>query len=96
MDLLLGSGGELALGLQGGGRRATTSVDLDPSSSRDGTYERVPTPKRHVDMMMYIMKHWPGNTNKSWKRQLFGDLAHGVTMINLFDFDTSWGEHDRL
>ena len=32
----------------------------------------------------------PGNTNNSWKRQLFADLAHGVTMINLFDFDTSW------
>ena len=43
--------------LEGGARRATTSVDNDPSG--DGDYERVPTPKRHVDMMMYIMKHWP-------------------------------------
>lgn len=36
---------------------ATTSANPDPSD--DVTYERVPTPKRHVDIMMYIMKHWP-------------------------------------
>ena len=46
--------------LEGGGRRATASIDrLDSDPSGDGDYERVPTPKRHVDMMMYIMKHWP-------------------------------------
>lgn len=31
-----------------------------------------------------------GNTNKSWKRQLFGDIIHGVTMVDLFFFETSW------
>ena len=31
-----------------------------------------------------------GNTNNSWKRQLFTDLAQGVTLINLFEFQTSW------
>lgn len=55
-----------------------------------GGYRRVPTPKRHLDMQMYIMKHWPGNTGKSWKRQLFSDVNHGVTFIDLFFFETSW------
>jgi hypothetical protein len=36
------------------------------------------------------MKHWPGNTNKSWKRQLFGDVIHGVTFVDLFFFETSF------
>ena len=30
------------------------------------------------------MKHYPGNTNNSWTRQLFADLAHGVDRFDLF------------
>jgi hypothetical protein len=62
----------------------------DATTGSDAAYQRKPTPKKHIDMMMYVMKHWPGQTNNSWKRQLFGDLCHGVTMINLFFFETSF------
>jgi hypothetical protein len=41
-------------------------------------YTRLPTKPKHVDMLMYVMKHYPGNTNNSWTRQFFGDLAHGT------------------
>jgi hypothetical protein len=51
---------------------------------------RPPTPKWHFEFMMYVMKHFPGNTNNSWKRQLFGDLAHGLSFVNLFDLETSF------
>ena len=30
------------------------------------------------------MQHYPGNTNSSWERQLFADIAHGVDRFNLF------------
>ena len=35
------------------------------------------------------MKHYPGNTNNSWTRQFFGDLSHGITRFDLFNFDPS-------
>jgi hypothetical protein len=35
------------------------------------------------------MKHYPGNTNNSWTRQFFGDLAHGVDRFDLFKFEPS-------
>ena len=38
---------------------------------------------------MYVMKHYPGNTNNSWTRMFFGDLAHGVTRFDLFLFQPS-------
>ena len=50
---------------------------------------RVARNQTHVDILMYIMHHYPGNTVKSWKRQLFGDLSHGTTHIDLFLFETS-------
>jgi len=34
----------------------------------------------------YVMPHWPGNTVDSWRRQFYGDLAHGAKIINLFEF----------
>jgi hypothetical protein len=32
------------------------------------------------------MAHFPGNTPTSWRRQLYGDLAHGVKYIHLYVF----------
>ena len=58
-----------------------------------GGYQRVPTPRKHLDMMMYIMKHWPGNTNKSWKRQLFGDrliVDQGARVIKPHSIQSSY------
>src|SRR5947208_6008866 len=34
----------------------------------------------------YVMPHWPGNTPASWRRQFYGDLAHGAKIFNLFEF----------
>jgi hypothetical protein len=34
----------------------------------------------------YVMPHWPGNTPQSWRRQFYGDLAHGAKILNLFEF----------
>jgi hypothetical protein len=33
----------------------------------------------------YVMAHAPGNTPASWRRQFYGDLAHGVKVINLYE-----------
>ena len=40
-------------------------------------------------ILMYIMPHFPGNTPRSWRRQFYGDLAHGLKIIDLFTFVTS-------
>lgn len=48
----------------------------------------VPTPK-HIEMLFYVMKHYPGNTNNSWTRQFFGDLSHGITRFDMFLFNPS-------
>lgn len=40
-------------------------------------------------IMMYIMAHFPGNAHTSWQRQFWGDIAHGVKMVNLFQFRTA-------
>jgi hypothetical protein len=34
----------------------------------------------------YVMAHTPNNTPNSWRRQFYGDLAHGVKIFNLFEF----------
>lgn len=36
-----------------------------------------------------VMKHYPGNTNNSWTRQFFGDLTHGITRFDMFEFEPS-------
>ena len=37
-------------------------------------------------VMSYIMAHAPGTTAKMWRRAMYGYMAHGVTMINLYEF----------
>jgi len=34
----------------------------------------------------YVMPHTPGNTPDNWRRQFYGDLGHGMQIINLFEF----------
>ena len=34
----------------------------------------------------YVMPHTPGNTTASWRRQFYGDLAHGAKVLNLFEY----------
>ena len=52
-------------------RAGLRGVDKTPQTSR---------------VMSYIMAHAPGTTAKMWRRAMFGYLAHGVTMINLYEF----------
>jgi hypothetical protein len=33
-------------------------------------------------LMMYKMAHFVGNNPQFWRRQLFGDLAHGVKILD--------------
>lgn len=40
----------------------------------------------HPRIIYYVMTHWPGNNPESWRRQFYGDLAHGMNIINLFEF----------
>jgi hypothetical protein len=37
-------------------------------------------------IMWYVMPHSPGNTPAAWRRQFYGDLAHGMQRVNLFEF----------
>ena len=32
----------------------------------------------------YVMPHTPGNTARSWRRQFFADINHGMKQLNLF------------
>ena len=57
---------------------------LRVSTGATGTYVRLPPPGKRASMLMYVMKHWPGNTNNSWTRQFYADLAHGVDRFDLF------------
>lgn len=34
----------------------------------------------------YVMAHAPGNTPDAWRRQFYGDIAHGTKIFNLFEF----------
>ena len=45
-------------------------ADYSSVYPENGLYAREPWNQTHVDMLMYIMHHFPGNTVKSWKRQV--------------------------
>ena len=60
------------------------SAQVRGSTRLTGQYMRLSPPKKRTSMLMYVMKHYPGNTNNSWTRQLFADLAHGVDRFDLF------------
>ena len=62
----------------------TVSAKLRDSTRNTGSYVRLPPPQKHTTQLMYVMKHFPGNTNNSWQRQLFADIIHGVDRFNLF------------
>ena len=42
--------------------------------------------KPEAKIHYYIMPHTPGNTPSSWRRQFYGDLAHGARVLNLFEY----------
>jgi hypothetical protein len=42
--------------------------------------------KPEAKIHYYVMPHWPGNTPDSWRRQFYGDLAHGMKIVDLFEF----------
>ena len=43
-----------------------------------------PHPEQKIHF--YVMPHTPGNTPAQWRRQFYSDLAHGMKVINLFEF----------
>eukprot|EP01043_Picozoa_sp_COSAG02_P059110 COSAG02_NODE_7471_length_2997_cov_7.180124_3_plen_148_part_00 len=67
----------------------TTTQKSSTWDERNSSYTRLIPPAKHVEMIFYVMKHYPGNTNNSWTRQFFGDLSHGITRFDLFNFDPS-------
>jgi hypothetical protein len=42
--------------------------------------------KRNAKIHYYVMPHTPGNTPNAWRRQFYGDLAHGAKVLNLFEY----------
>jgi hypothetical protein len=42
--------------------------------------------KPEAKIHYYVMPHTPGNTPASWRRQFYGDIAHGVRIFNLFEY----------
>jgi len=67
----------------------TTTQKSSTWDEQNSSYTRLIPPAKHVEMIFYVMKHYPGNTNNSWTRQFFGDLSHGITRFDLFNFDPS-------
>jgi len=43
--------------------------------------------KPEAKIHYYVMAHTPGNTASDWRRQFYGDLAHGMKIVNLFEID---------
>lgn len=41
--------------------------------------------KPQSKIQFYVMPHW-GNTPASWRRQFYGDLQHGMKIVDLFEF----------
>lgn len=78
-------------------------IDVFRSAVRDHSRPPVPTANPltadgvwsgSAPIMMYTMLHLPGNTPRSWRRQLFSDVMHGMKFLNLFnllDEDTAPG-----
>lgn len=67
----------------------TTSQKSSTWDGQNSSYIRLIPPTKHVEMVFYVMKHYPGNTNNSWTRQFFGDLSHGITRFDMFLFEPS-------
>lgn len=41
-------------------------------------------------ILYYVMPHYPGNTPDMWRRQFYGDIAHGMKIVDLFEFQPVW------
>ena len=70
--------------------------DVEQPYTRDNTQVYTPVDMPAVPklsgsppLMMYVMPHFVGNAPASWRRQFYGDLAHGVKIFNLFELVTS-------
>jgi hypothetical protein len=45
-------------------------------------------PERGI--LFYVLAHTPGNTPRMWRRQFHAALAHGMKMVDLFEFQPVW------
>jgi len=43
-----------------------------------------------AEILYYVMPHWPGNTPAMWRRLFHNALGHGMTIVNLFEFQPVW------
>lgn len=46
--------------------------------------------KPNRKILYYVMPHVPGNTPNMWRRLFYNALAHGMTIVNLFEFEPVW------
>ncbi len=46
--------------------------------------------KPDAKILYYVMPHYPGNTPNMWRRQYYGALAHGMQIVDLFEFQPVW------
>lgn len=53
------------------------TLDMSRAATRNQSSPRI---------IRYVMAHSPGNTPRSWRRQFYGSLMHGMTDLNLFEF----------
>lgn len=44
-------------------------------------------------IMYYVMPHMPGNTPASWRRLYHNAVAHGMTIMNMFEFNPVWAAY---
>jgi hypothetical protein len=40
----------------------------------------------NAKILFYVMPQYPGSTPNSWRRQFYGDVAHGMKLVDLFAF----------
>ena len=63
----------------GSQQMTTLLLDFFRAGKRHGTT------KTTTQTMFYTMAHAPGNTPTSWRRNFYGNWAHGMTMLNLYE-----------
>ena len=69
--------------------RAVRVNDTDHDAYKPLGMPAVPAATGTSPLMMYVMPHFVGNAPASWRRQFYGDIAHGVKIFDLFEFVSS-------
>ena len=77
-------------------KHASFDLEAGPYAARENStvyapldMPAVPALTGSPPLMMYVMPHFVGNSPASWRRQFYGDIAHGVKIFDLFEFVSS-------